>query len=220
MNHLKSAKVILWSLCLSLYAMAHAEPIKIVDGCAKPEIGVLEPLRLFLDQMRPDDIVSDTTRMSILIAVALHQKTGSDVRIRDVAAAMETPLHYDRRNLIDVRNTIRRLGFDAHGFQVESPTELKDTIDKVAFLVDRQTVVNHDLMALLFASTTQYKYLLYTDGAVCPIPSQTFQQQFSDAPILFVEGANDPKKISSAPYTKASENQHDLATLASHARTD
>ena len=200
--------------------MAHAEPIKIVDGCAKPEIGVLEPLRSFLAQMNPEDVLSDSTRMSILIAVALHQKTGRNVRVSDVTAVMEAPVQYDRRNFIDVRNTIRRLGFDAHGFQAESPAELKDTADKIAFLVDRQTVPTHALMALLFASTAHYKYLLYTDGTVCPMHSSTFQQQFSDAPILFVEGANDTKKISSAPYTKASENHHDLATLASHARTD
>ncbi|AXI04119.1 hypothetical protein [Aquirhabdus parva] len=194
MDYLQSAKVILWSLSLSLSAMTHAEPIRIVDGCAKPEIGVLEPLRSFLDQVNPNDVLSDSTRISILIAVALHQKNGSDIRVRDVAAVMEPPLQYDRRNLIDVRNTIRRLGYDAYGFQMESPTELKDTSGKIAFLVDRQTVANQALMALLFASTAQYKYLLYTNGAVCPIPSQAFQQQFSGSPILFVEEANNAKK--------------------------
>jgi len=89
---------------------------------------------------------------------------------------------------------------------VDSPTELKDTADKVAFLVDRQTVENHDLMALLFASTAQYKYLLYTDGAVCPIPSQTFQQQFSGSPILFVEEANTAKKYYQPPIQRHQKN--------------
>ena len=42
--------------------------------------------------------------------------------------------------------------------------------------------------ALLFAATPEYRYLMYSDGSVCPIPVSQFDVQFIHAAFLIIDG--------------------------------
>ncbi len=187
-----SIVLVLWASLTTV----HAQPLRIVAGCAQPEAGVLEPVKSYLSGMRL--AAPDPADVSLLIATALDLKAGLALTAKDVATVMDQPQRADRRSLLEVKQAIQKLGYRADGFRIDQSSDLDQVSGSMVFLVDHKLGQSRALMALLVASTDQDKYLLYSDGSVCPMSSSQFAQQFVNRAVVVVSGA---------PYLQSSGSQ-------------
>lgn len=175
--------VFIWLLPQSVEASYH--PIHLNCTASNPK--VTSSVEQFFKTISAMELKKDPTRLSVLIAVALHQRYGKNIRVKYVADLMSYSYSTDLYTFMDIKRIVEKIGYSVSAYRLQGGTQNKILEHDVGVLIDQQIVPNTKVFALLFAATQHKKYLLYADGIICPMSNQQFEKRFGDSFFLKFE---------------------------------
>lgn|GEM_PF-5198189 len=170
----------------SLHRHAPAPSLHIRAGCEQPEAGVLDAVPSILSQYHHAYGAEDPSQMSILITLLLQQKLKQPISIQDTIKALPPAAVPGKMSLLEVRDTLRKLGYDSFGYQMPRAMMMDYSRDHAMFLVDHKSSPGMPTMSLLYTATDRLRYVLYADDSVCPMTTARFEAIFADHPLLLV----------------------------------
>lgn len=180
---LMACSVILPLLPQTVEASYH--PIHLNCTASNPK--VTSSVEQFFNTTSAMELKNDPTRLSLLIAVALHQRYGHNIRVKYIADLMNYSYRTDLYTFLDIKRIVGKIGYSVSAYRLQGAAQDKIREQDVGVLIDQQVVPNTKVFALLFAATQHKKYLLYADGIICPMSNQQFEKRFGDSFFLKFE---------------------------------
>ncbi len=165
---------------LAQSAIAMERPVNL--NCTAVDPSVSTPIVKFLQTISPSDVQTDPSQLSILIAVALNQRYGRHFRMSDIAGMIEPSDIGSHHSFFEIKQIIQKAGYATTAFQIKGDVNAIHK-DDVGFLIDQSILPHSRVIALLFASTDERKYLLYA-GFICPMTQGQFEKRFADSAFL------------------------------------
>lgn len=176
-------------LCLSLVGQlypgsAFAQFMPVNLACVAVNSPLVLPVQQVFHTTPASDLQYDPTQLSLLIAVALQQRYGSSVPLRDIASLISARHAGQSYSFLDIKRVLQAAGHSVSAYRISAEATQLPAAGDVGFLMDPVVSVQGNIITLLFAAGAGNKYLLYANGIICPMPEQVFEQRFMNSVFL------------------------------------
>ncbi len=162
-------------------ALAHVRPVNL--ECVAGTAQLILPMQQFFQHISIEP-ERDPTRLSVLISAALNQRYGRNIQAGDIAGLMNAPFKGKMHSFLDIKTVIKKTGYHVSAYRINVQAGHSVYAHDVGFLIDNTILPNSRVIALLFASGSGSKYLLYANGILCPMSDQQFEKRFNNSVFL------------------------------------